>query len=157
MWTRRPHTGANNLAGISTLKETTDPERNQNRLLSLESLEKYGWVGQTLSDEELSDHPVAARGVMVASHVPGPSTSYRAQAVLASDVATTSRRSEIPQGLPASPPRDPSSESTPEDWGPRVADEDMDRVVRQLFPARGLRIEGRLNISEVFSCPVSMC
>ncbi|GMN49659.1 hypothetical protein TIFTF001_018827 [Ficus carica] len=35
------------------------------------------------------------------------------------------------------PPRDPS----PESWGPRVADEDIGRVIRDLFPTRGLRIK----------------
>lgn len=57
VWTRRPHTGTNNLVGISTLKETSDPERNQSRLLSHKSLQKYKWIGQASSDEDLLDRP----------------------------------------------------------------------------------------------------
>ncbi|GMN48598.1 hypothetical protein TIFTF001_017767 [Ficus carica] len=58
------------------------------------------------------------------------------------DVTTTSGRSEIPQGLPVAPaPGPPSGNSSPESWGPRIADEDLDMLLRQLYPARGLRIE----------------
>ncbi|GMN43112.1 hypothetical protein TIFTF001_012311 [Ficus carica] len=34
-----------------------------------------------------------------------------------------------------------SGDPTSGAWGPRVADEDLDLVIRELFPARGLRIE----------------
>ncbi|GMN70022.1 hypothetical protein TIFTF001_039068 [Ficus carica] len=51
-------------------------------------------------------------------------------------------RSEVPRGVPEATVRgsssgDPSSGA----WGPRVTDEDLDLVIWELFPARGLRIE----------------
>ncbi|GMN65019.1 hypothetical protein TIFTF001_034104 [Ficus carica] len=52
--------------------------------------------------------------------MPDPATRYRARTVIAIDAATTSGWSEIPQELPAASPLDPSSDSTPEDWGPRT-------------------------------------
>ncbi|GMN54099.1 hypothetical protein TIFTF001_023224 [Ficus carica] len=67
---------------------------------------------------------------------------YRARTVVTVEVRTTSDRSEVPQGVPvASSHGQWFGSSSPSTWGPRVADVDMDLVLQQLFPARGLRIK----------------
>lgn len=54
-----------------------------------------------------------------------------------------SGRSEVPLGVPAASPHSlPSGGSSSGTWGPRIADKDMDWVIRELYPQRGLRIEG---------------
>ncbi|GMN59307.1 hypothetical protein TIFTF001_028395 [Ficus carica] len=53
-----------------------------------------------------------------------------------------SGRSEVPLGVPAASPHSlPSGGSSSGTWGPRIADKDMDWVIRELYPQRGLRIE----------------
>ena len=159
VWTRGRHTGVTNLDNIDVLQETSDPERNQNRLLSSKSLAKYKWVGPSSSSNNSPDRPrVRVPGeVTVASRMPDSVVCYHAQTVVATDIATTSGRSEIPQGLPVAPTHvPPSGNSSSESWGPRIADEDMDLLLRQLYSERGLQIEGRL-VFQVFFWSVRPC
>lgn len=54
-------------------------------------------------------------------------------------------RFEVPQGVPvASTPGLQSGSSSPGTWGLRIADKDMEGVIRQLYPSRSLWIEGRI-------------
>ncbi|GMN74639.1 hypothetical protein TIFTF001_053189, partial [Ficus carica] len=56
--------------------------------------------------------------------------------------ATTDDRSGVPQRVPKALVHGSSSgDPSPGTWGPRVADEDVDLVIWDLYPTRGLRIE----------------
>ncbi|GMN20151.1 hypothetical protein TIFTF001_050010 [Ficus carica] len=75
--------------------------------------------------------------------MPEPAVHYRSQ-TSDIDTATMPDRFEVPRGAPTAMFHDPQSgDPSPGAWGPRVADEDMNLVIRGLFPAQGLRIEGR--------------
>ncbi|GMN72669.1 hypothetical protein TIFTF001_053592, partial [Ficus carica] len=103
VWTRAPHAPAQTLSKIEVLRELSEPERSQHKLLSEGSLKEY-WVGSSSTSGRPDDQPRTA-----------------------------------PPGVTGhgSSSGDPTSGA----WGPRVADEDLDLVIRELFPARGLRIE----------------
>ncbi|GMN54050.1 hypothetical protein TIFTF001_023174 [Ficus carica] len=71
-----------------------------------------------------------------------PEPAARYQSRTSRLVASADIQSGVPRGVPevtghGSSSGDPTSGA----WGPRVADEDLDLVIRELFPARGLRIE----------------
>ncbi|GMN22133.1 hypothetical protein TIFTF001_051182 [Ficus carica] len=70
-----------------------------------------------------------------------PAVHYRSRTSAAQVEAIPDRpgiQRVVPEAMVREPPpRDPS----PESWGPRVADENIGRVIRDLFPTRGLRIE----------------
>ncbi|GMN30149.1 hypothetical protein TIFTF001_044432 [Ficus carica] len=145
VWTRGSYVEAGSLDKIDILREKADPERNQHRLLSPMSLEKYHWFGSSSTSGKPDDLPRTAQPgeVTVASRMPNPVMHYHARTVVMVEVATTSGRSKVPWGVPVAPSHGhQSGSSSPRTWGPRVADEDMDLVFRQLFPARGLWIEG---------------
>ncbi|GMN49677.1 hypothetical protein TIFTF001_018835 [Ficus carica] len=144
VWTRGPHVDASCMEKNNLLREKADPERNQNRLFSHLSLEKYRWFGSSSTSGCPDDLlRVAQPGeATITSRIPEPVLHYRAQTVVTAEVATTSDPSEVPQGVPVAPSHGQRSvSSSPGTWGPRVADENMDLVLRQLFPARDLRIE----------------
>ncbi|GMN65434.1 hypothetical protein TIFTF001_034490 [Ficus carica] len=103
VWTRAPHAPAQTLTKIEELRELSEPERSQHKLLSEGSLKEY-WVGSSSTSGRPNDQPRT-----------------------------------VPPGVTGhgSSSGDPTSGA----WGPRVADEDLDLVIRELFPARGLRIE----------------
>ncbi|GMN21541.1 hypothetical protein TIFTF001_043338 [Ficus carica] len=72
--------------------------------------------------------------------MPEPAAQY--QSGTSRPVASADIRSGVPRGVPevtvhGSSSGDPTSGA----WGPRVANEDLDLVIRELFPARGLWIE----------------
>ncbi|GMN60395.1 hypothetical protein TIFTF001_029474 [Ficus carica] len=144
VWTRGPYMEAGSLEKIEILREKVDPKRNQHGLLSPVSLEKYHWFGSSSTFDNPNDGPRTAqpRKVTVASRMPDPVVHYRARTVVTAEVATTSDWFEVSRGVPVAPSHDQrSGSSSPGTWGPRVADEDMDLVLWQLFPARGLRIK----------------
>ncbi|GMN51146.1 hypothetical protein TIFTF001_020302 [Ficus carica] len=73
--------------------------------------------------------------------MPEPAVHYRSR-TSHPEAATTNDRSGVLRGAPAVAVRGPPSGYSPlGTWGPRVTDEDMDLVIRGLFPARGLWIE----------------
>ena len=81
----------------------------------------------------------------VASRMPDPTVHYRARTVVAPSGDASSSRSEIPRGVPVTSASGPSAGgSPPGEWGPRIADEDLDGVIRELYPGRSIRIEGRV-------------
>ncbi|GMN48525.1 hypothetical protein TIFTF001_017705 [Ficus carica] len=76
--------------------------------------------------------------------MPEPAVQYQSR-TSRPVVASADVQSGVPRGVPevivhGSSSGDPTSGT----WGPRVADEDLDLVIRELFPARGLRIEERI-------------
>ncbi|GMN22282.1 hypothetical protein TIFTF001_043488 [Ficus carica] len=139
VWTRAPHAPAQTLSKIGELRELSDPERSQHKLLSEGSLKEY-WVGSSSTSGRPDDQPrTAPPGVTIAS-MPEPAARYQSRT--SRPVASADIRSGVPRGVPevtghGSSSGDPNSGA----WGPRVADEDLDLVIRKLFPARGLRIE----------------
>ncbi|GMN21565.1 hypothetical protein TIFTF001_043343 [Ficus carica] len=137
VWTRAPHAPAQTLSKIEELRELSDPERSQHKLLSEGSLKEY-WVSSSSTSGRPDDQPrTAPPGVTIAS-MPQPAARYQSRTSL--PVASADIRSGVPREVPevtGSSSGDPTSGA----WGPRVADEDLDLVIRELFPARGLRIE----------------
>ncbi|GMN20742.1 hypothetical protein TIFTF001_043161 [Ficus carica] len=144
VWTRAPHAPAQTLSKIEVLRELSEPERSQHKLLSEGSLKEY-WVGSSSTSGRPDDQPrTAPPGVTIAS-MPEPAARYQSRT--SGPVASADIRSGVPRGVPevtghGSSSGDPTSGA----WGPRVADEDLDLVIRELFPARGLRIEGRYKL-----------
>ena len=148
VWTRAPHATELTLGRIDALRELTDPERSQHGLLSDASLSRH-WVGSSSTSGRTDDQPRTTPAVTIAQ-MPPPAVHYSSRTAQPTDAATDDR-SGVPQGEPKASVRGSSSgDLSPGTWGPRVADEDVDRVIRDLYPARGLRIEGPL-------CFLSIC
>ncbi|GMN24479.1 hypothetical protein TIFTF001_043784 [Ficus carica] len=139
VWTRAPHAPAQTLSKIEVLRELSEPERSQHKLLSEGSLKEY-WVGSSSTSGRLDDQPrTAPPGVTIAS-MPEPAARYHSRT--SGPVASAGIRSGVPRGVPEVTGHGSSSgDPTFGAWGPRVADEDLDLVIRELCPARGLRIE----------------
>ncbi|GMN22567.1 hypothetical protein TIFTF001_040288 [Ficus carica] len=98
---------------IEKLREKPDLERNQNRLLANESLPKYNWFISSSTSGYPHDQPRSVQS-----------------------------EKEVPQEVPtASTSVMQSGDSSPGTWGPRIADENVEEVIRQLYLARGLRIK----------------
>ncbi|GMN18671.1 hypothetical protein TIFTF001_050824 [Ficus carica] len=139
VWTRAPHATELTLERIDALRELSDPERSQHGLLSEASLSRH-WVGSSFTYGWSDDQPRTSPSVTVA-RMPPPAVHYSSRTARPAD-ATTDDRSGVPQGVPkASVHGSSSGDLSPGTWGPRVADEDVDRVIRDLYPTRGLRIE----------------
>ncbi|GMN20967.1 hypothetical protein TIFTF001_040008 [Ficus carica] len=141
VWTRAPHAPAQTLSKIEELRELSDPERSQHKLLSEGILKEY-WVGSSSTSGRPDDRPRTAPPGVTIAHMPEPAARYQSRTSRL--VASVDIRSGVLRGVPevighGSSSGDPTSGA----WGPRVADEDLDLVIRELFQARGLRIEGR--------------
>ncbi|GMN73836.1 hypothetical protein TIFTF001_052260 [Ficus carica] len=139
VWTRAPHALAQTLSKIEELRELSDPERSQHKLLSEGSLKEY-WVGSSSTSGRPDDQPRTAPPEVTIARMPDPAARYQSRT--SRPVASADIRSGVLRGVPevtghGSSSGDPNSGA----WGPRVADEDLDLVIRELFPARGLRIE----------------
>ncbi|GMN66519.1 hypothetical protein TIFTF001_035583 [Ficus carica] len=140
VWTRAPHAPAQTLAKIEELRELSDPERSQHRLLAEGSLKEY-WVGSSSTSGRHDDQLRTAPPRVTIARMPEPAVHYRSR-TSRPVVVTTDVRSGVPRGLPNATVRGSSSDDPSSGaWGPRVADEDLDLVIRELFPARSLRIE----------------
>ncbi|GMN59306.1 hypothetical protein TIFTF001_028390 [Ficus carica] len=70
VWTQAPHTTSSNLEKIDALREKADPERNQIRLVSSESLNKHRWLNPPDTPDRFPQAGVAKSGVTVASLAP---------------------------------------------------------------------------------------
>ena len=112
------------LAMVEALQDLIDPERNQHGLINPASLGEHGWLGSSSTSGRADDRPRASGDVTIA-RMPEPAIHYHSR--------TGGAMIHEPQ----------SGDPSPGTWGPRVADEDLDLVIRDLYPARGLRIEGR--------------
>ncbi|GMN59081.1 hypothetical protein TIFTF001_028173 [Ficus carica] len=135
-WARAPHIPELTSAMIDALREQSDQEKSQHRLLSLKSLKNNHWLGSTSSSGRADDQPRAPGTGVTIARMPEPTVHYHSRTGGLSAAQQTSRL--------APPPSQPSSrnESAPGgSFGPRVADEDLDRVIQEFYPAKGLRIE----------------
>ncbi|GMN63808.1 hypothetical protein TIFTF001_032910 [Ficus carica] len=122
---------------IDALREQSDQEKSQQRLLSLKSLEDNHWLGSSSSFGRADDQSRAPGVGVTIARMPEPTVHYHSRTGSLSAAQQSSRL--------APPPSEPPSgtESTPSgSFVPRVADEDLDRVIQEFYPARGLRIEG---------------
>ena len=141
MWTKAPHATELALEWIDALRELSDPERSQHGLLSDASLNKH-WVGSSSTSGATDDQPRKTPPAVTVAQMPPPAVHYSSRTSRPVDT-TSGDRSGVPQGVPKATVLGASSgDPSPGAWGPRVADEDVDRVIRDLYPARGLRIEG---------------
>ncbi|GMN47478.1 hypothetical protein TIFTF001_016646 [Ficus carica] len=135
-WARAPHIPELTSAMIDALREQSDQEKSQHKLLSLKSLKDNYWLGSSSSSGRADDQPSAPGAGVTVACIPEPSVHYHSRTGGLSAAQQTSR--------PAPTPSEPSSgnESVPGgSFDPRVANEDLDRVIQELYPARGLRIE----------------
>ena len=57
MWTQAPHIPESTLAKVEVLRELSDPERSQHKLLDPASLEKHNWFGSLSTSGSLNDQP----------------------------------------------------------------------------------------------------
>ena len=82
----------------------------------------------------------------IAALMHDPALHYHSKTVVVVDgVGASVGLSEIHLGMPtASTSGLQSNDSSPRTWGPRIADEDIEEVIRQLYHAQGLQIKGHL-------------
>ncbi|GMN57128.1 hypothetical protein TIFTF001_026234 [Ficus carica] len=129
VWTRAPHVSGTTRDMVTQLQNLAEHERDQRVLLSQSSLSEHGWLG------------FASTSRMPSDRRPEPVTVARmSEPTLHLRSRSTAAQAEVAPDQPG----DTSLGS----WGPRIADEDLDMVIRRLSPvrgqrpARGLRIEG---------------
>ncbi|GMN50976.1 hypothetical protein TIFTF001_020118 [Ficus carica] len=141
-WTRAPHIPNMTLARVKALRELSDPERNQHGLLPLSSLAEHNWFGSSSTSGRADNQPRTSRlEVVTIARLPEPAVYYHSRT---GDISATAApdRSGVPRGVPAAMVHGPpSGNPSLGAWGLRIADEDVDLVIREQFPARGLRIE----------------
>ncbi|GMN53229.1 hypothetical protein TIFTF001_022367 [Ficus carica] len=103
------------------------PERTADMVEGLQNLAEDEWNQHTqLSQASLNEHGWLG----FSSTFEQPRNQQQA----------TQRVTVVQAMVRQPPPRDPS----PGSWGPRVTDEDIDRVIRDLFPTWGLPIEEQM-------------
>ena len=137
VWTRAPRTSKVTLAMVEALQDLTDPERSQNRLLSPASLREHGWLGSSSTSGQPDDQPRTSGDVTIAC-MAEPAIHYRSR-TSGSNAPPTPGRSRVPRGGLATMVHDPQSgDPSPGTWGPGVADEDLNLVIWELYPTRGI-------------------
>ncbi|GMN66782.1 hypothetical protein TIFTF001_035842 [Ficus carica] len=130
VWTRAPHIPGTTRGMVTQLQNMAEHERDQRMLLGQSSLSEHGWLGFASTSPMPSNR--RPEPVTVA-RMPEPTVHYRSR--------STAAQAEVAPDQP--------EDTSPGSWGPCIADEDLDLVIRRLSPvrgqrpARGLRIEGR--------------
>ncbi|GMN69211.1 hypothetical protein TIFTF001_038257 [Ficus carica] len=114
VWTRAPHAPAQTLAKIGELRELSDPERSQHRLLSKGSLKEY-WVGSPSTSGRSDDQPRTASPRVTIARMPEPAVQYRSR-TSRPVVATVDVRSGVPRGVPEVTVRGSSSGDPTRTW-----------------------------------------
>ena len=101
VWTRVPHIPKLTLAKLEALRELSDPERSQHRLLSQASLEEHNWHSSSSISGHTDDQPRTSRPREVTiARMPEPAIHYRSRTGAMAEVATSSDRSGVPRGVP---------------------------------------------------------
>nr|GMN67058.1 hypothetical protein TIFTF001_036115 [Ficus carica] len=135
-WARAPHIPELTSAMIDALREQSDQVKSQHRLLSLKSLKDNHWLGSSSSSALADNQPSAPGAGVTIARMPEPTVHYQSRTGGLSAAQQTCRLaptlSEPSSGNESMPGGSFSS------W---VADEDLDRVIQEFYPARGLRIE----------------
>ncbi|GMN67186.1 hypothetical protein TIFTF001_036426 [Ficus carica] len=125
---RVPHIPGTTRGMVTELQNLAEHERDQRMLLGQSNLSEHGWLGFASTSQMPSDR--RPEPVTVA-RMPEPTVHYRSR--------STAAQAEVALDQPG--------DTSPESWGPRIADEDLDLVIRRLspvggqHPAQGLRIE----------------
>ncbi|GMN29034.1 hypothetical protein TIFTF001_044307 [Ficus carica] len=129
VWTRAPHVPETTRDMVAQLQNLAEHERDQRVLLSQSSLSEHGWLGFASTSRMPSDR--RPEPVTVAQ-MPEPAVHLRSR-------STAAQAEVVP---------DQSGDTSPGSWGPRIADEDLDLVIRRLSPVRGQRPARGLRIEE---------
>ncbi|GMN65245.1 hypothetical protein TIFTF001_034318 [Ficus carica] len=146
VWTRAPHIPETTQDMVAGLQNLAEHERDQRTLLNQSSLSEHGWLGFAST----SQMPIILRPEPITvARMPEPTVYYRSRSTTAPAEATPDQPETrgVESGVPLS--QLPHGDTSPGSWGPRIADEDLDLMIRRLspvrgqLPARGLRIDGR--------------
>ncbi|GMN63957.1 hypothetical protein TIFTF001_033009 [Ficus carica] len=129
VWTRAPHIPGTTRGMVTELQNLAEHERDQRMLLGQSSLSEHGWLGFASTSQMPSDR--RPEPVTVA-RMPEPTVHYRSR--------STAAQAEVTPDQPG--------DTSPGSWGPRIADEDLDLVIRRLSPVRGQRPAQGLRIEE---------
>ncbi|GMN52406.1 hypothetical protein TIFTF001_021536 [Ficus carica] len=129
VWTRAPHVPETTRDMVAQLQNLAEHERDQRVLLSQSSLSEHGWLGFASTSRMPSDR--RPEPVTVAQ-MPEPTVHLRSR--------STAAQAEVVPDQPG--------DTSPGSWGPRIADEDLDLVIRRLSPVRGQRPARGLRIEE---------
>ncbi|GMN19424.1 hypothetical protein TIFTF001_042873 [Ficus carica] len=129
VWTRAPYVPEATRDMVAQLQNLAEHERDQRVLLSQSSLSEHGWLGFASTSRMPSDR--RPEPVTVAQ-MPEPAVHLRSR--------STAAQAEVVSDQPG--------DTSPGSWGPRIADEDLNLVIRRLSPVRGQRPARRLRIEE---------
>ncbi|GMN46314.1 hypothetical protein TIFTF001_015505 [Ficus carica] len=129
VWTRAPYIPGTTRGMVTELQNLAEHERDQRMLLGQSSLSEHGWLGFASTSQMPSDR--RPEPVTVA-RMPEPTVHYRSR--------STAAQAEVTPDQPG--------DTSPGSWGPRIADEDLDLVIRRLSPVQGQRPAQGLRIEE---------
>ncbi|GMN38458.1 hypothetical protein TIFTF001_007694 [Ficus carica] len=129
VWTRAPHIPGTARGMVTELQNLAEHERDQRMLLGQSSLSEHGWLGFASASQMPSNR--RPEPVTVA-RMPESTVHYRSR--------STAAQAEVAPDQPG--------DTSPGSWGPRIADEDLDLVIRRLSPVRGQRPAQGLRIEE---------
>ncbi|GMN45071.1 hypothetical protein TIFTF001_014270 [Ficus carica] len=115
-WARAPHIPELTSAMIDALREQSDQEKSQHRLLSLKSLKDNHWLGSSSSSGRADDQPSAPGAGVTIARMPEPTVHYHSRTGGLSAAQQTSRL--------ALPPSEPSSRNESAPGGKRPSDEE---------------------------------
>ena len=87
VWTRAPHATELTLERIDALRELSDPERSQHRLLSDASLNRH-WVGSSSTSGPVDDQPRTTPPAVTVARMPPPAVHYSSRTSRPVDTTT---------------------------------------------------------------------
>ncbi|GMN63039.1 hypothetical protein TIFTF001_032114 [Ficus carica] len=113
VWTRAPHVLGLSMAKIDALRELSDPERSQHRMLTEASLKEYHWVSSSSTSDRPDDQPRTSQSRVTVARMPEPAVHYHSR-TSHPEVATTDDLSGVPRGASAATVRGlPSDDPSP--------------------------------------------
>ncbi|GMN43141.1 hypothetical protein TIFTF001_012342 [Ficus carica] len=144
VWTRAPHIPETTRDMVAGLQNLAKHERDHRTLLDQSSLSEHGWLGFASTSQMPS---VRRPEPVTVARMLEPTVRFRSRSTAASAEAASDKPETrgVASGVPVS--QLPHGDTSPGSWGPRIADEDLDLVIRRLSPvwgqrpARGLQIE----------------
>ncbi|GMN20210.1 hypothetical protein TIFTF001_043032 [Ficus carica] len=145
VWTRAPHIPETTRDMVAGLQNLADHERDQRTLLDQSCLSEHGWLGFASTSKMPS---VRRPEPVTVARIPEPTVRYRSRSIAAPAEAASDQPETrgVASGVPVS--QLPHGDTSPGSWGPRIADEDLDLVIRRLSPVHGQRLARGLQIKE---------
>ena len=146
VWTRTPHIPEETRGLVNELQGLEEGERDHRLLLGESSLTEHGWLGFS-STSRMPSTPRSEE--VTVARMPDPAVQHQVRTGEAAAGVAPARSQARGVAVASSSNDPPPTAPSPESWGPRVADEDLDLVIRRLSPAhgprhaRGIRIQGR--------------